>query len=100
MPSHVAFAKARGNKNAPGCARMILAPLASRSDLLRGAAALLRNFRSRPARFGETDRDRLLAARNLLPGAARPERSPFAFAHRALDLALGLRTVPAGSRLS
>src|SRR6185295_20325593 len=47
----------------------------------------------RPPRLRQADRDRLLAARDLLAGPPRPERAVFPFVHGALDLLGGLRAV-------
>src|SRR3954469_6429380 len=49
------------------------------------AALFLRHLLARPARFGKSDRDRLLAALDLLAGTAALQRALFAFLHRAFD---------------
>src|SRR6185369_2852363 len=61
--------------------------------LARGRAALLRHLAARAARFRKADGDRLLAARDLLAGAAATQRAVLALVHRALHLALGLLSV-------
>src|SRR5262245_15652788 len=61
----------------------------ARYGLLRPAApgaASRGHLGARPARLGETDGDRLLAARHLLARAARPERPVLPLVHRPLHL--------------
>src|ERR1700741_795512 len=47
---------------------------------------LLRHFGAALARFGQADRDRLLAALDLLAGAAAAQRAGLALLHRAAHL--------------
>src|SRR5262245_17632606 len=64
------------------------------------AAALLRDLRARFSRLGQTDRNRLLAARDLLARAAGLQGPALALVHRALDLALSLLSVLASHAFS
>src|SRR5690349_10407313 len=52
----------------------------------RLAASAIRHFRTRPACLGQTDRDRLLAARDFLTGTSAAQLAALALVHRALDL--------------
>src|SRR5438309_641903 len=60
---------------------------------LARSAALARHFPAGAARFAETDRDRLLAARDSLARTARTQLAAFALAHRPLHLLLRLLAV-------
>src|SRR5688572_18126877 len=67
---------------------------------LLGAAFLLpRHLRAFLARFGQADRDRLLAALHLLARASALQRAPFALVHRAFHFLLGFLAVLRHSRL-
>src|SRR5262245_40695182 len=68
--------------------------------LLSRAAAFLRDLRARFSRLRQTDRGRLLAARDLLARAAGLQGPALALVHRALDLALGLLSVLASHAFS
>src|SRR5205823_7539004 len=60
---------------------------------LARSAALARHFPAGAARFAETDRDRLLAARDSLARTARTQLAAFALVHRPLHLLLRLLAV-------
>src|SRR5207237_3715469 len=71
---------------------------ASRQCNCQGASArsaLARDFRSFLPCFGETDRDRLFAARDpsALAAATALQRAAFAAPHRALDALAGLPSI-------
>src|ERR1051326_9198519 len=67
------------------------------SFLLPSAAALalslLRYLPARASRFGEADRDRLLAARHLFSGASGLQGAALPLMHRLFDLGLRLFSV-------
>ena len=69
--------------------RRLLAMTANLSLRLALLCALLRHLRASLARFGQTDRNRLLAAFDLPSRAAAPQRSCLAFLHRATDFCGG-----------
>src|SRR5262245_64109066 len=50
------------------------------------AAPALRHLRAGSTRLGKADRDRLLAARDLLAGTSAAQRAALALAHDLLDL--------------
>src|SRR5690606_218351 len=71
-------------------ALLLRTALSAATLLLARASLLLGYLRTRAARFREADCDRLLAARNLLAGAAALQRAAFALAHRSFDFLRGL----------
>src|SRR6185503_3529302 len=72
-----------GPRAAAGLRAALAAPSAAAAAL---PTASLRHLRSGSARLGETDRDRLLAARDLAARAPAAQRAALALAHDLLDL--------------